>query len=278
MLNRLPAKLHWFSAIILVILFLCTFTSCQQKTQTESPLNVLFIGNSYTSANSLPTVFQKIAFDAGRARPEVKSDTPGGYTFKEHLDSSATRSMISGHHWDVVIMQEQSEVPSAAQVMPEVNKNFLDGAKGLYKLIKDSNPDSRIILFETWARHADLWTNGAIVPDRDGKSPADMLQRLKAGYEEAAQSAVRLEGPPIEIARVGELWDINYKSISPIRLHDSDGSHPNFAGSYLAALDIYVTVYGIMPEKLNYRGSLEKDQAEWLRELVSHNLPNIQNQ
>lgn len=175
-------------------------------------------------------------------------------------------------------MQEQSEIPSAAQRMPEVKKSFLDGFDGLYNLVKESSPEARVILFETWACNADLWSNGTADPVRDGKSPADMLQRLKAGYEEASQSVTSRGDPPVEIARVGELWSINYNSASVIRLHDSDGSHPNFAGSYLAALDIYSTVYGTVPVELNYRGSLGKNQAEFLKDLVNRNFPNVQEQ
>ena len=277
MIRRLRPKLFWFLAIIiLVIISLFALFSCQYKIPKENPLNVLFIGNSYTSTNSLPTIFQKIAVSAGYARPIVKSSTPGGYTFQEHLASSATRSMISSQHWDVVIMQEQSEVPAAAQTMPEVNKSFLSGFEGLYELVKESNPEARVILFETWARNANCWSNGTVDPLRDGKNPSDMLQRLKAGYEEASQSMINQGEPPVEIARVGELWGINYGSASPIRLHDSDGSHPNFAGSYLAALDIFSTVYGPLTKDLNYRGTLEKNQAYYLQNLLIQNYSEIQ--
>jgi hypothetical protein len=277
MIRRLRPRLFWFLAIIiLVIVILFTLFSCQYKIPKGNPLNVLFIGNSYTSANSLPTIFQEIAVSAGYTRPVVKSSTPGGYTFQEHLASSATRSMISSQHWDVVIMQEQSEVPAEAQTMPEVNKSFLSGFEGLYKLVKESNPEARVILFETWARNADLWSNGTINQVLDGKNPSDMLQWLKAGYEEASESMISQGEPPVEIARVGELWGINYSSAYPIRLHDSDRSHPNFAGSYLAALDIFFTVYGPITKDLNYSGTLGKSQADYLQNLLIRNFLEIQ--
>lgn len=261
---------------VLLIITLLTLFSCHQNNSTEHPLSVLFIGNSYTSANSLPTIFQEIAVSAGHARPTVESDMPGGYTFAEHFMSSTTRSMISDQHWDIIVMQEQSEVPSAAQTMPEVNKSFIDGFDGLYQLVKESSPEARVILFETWARNADLWSNGTANPVWDGENPSDMMQRLKAGYEEAAQSVVNQGEPPVEIARVGELWDINYRSNTPIRLHDTDGSHPNFAGSYLAALDIFATVYNQLPKDITYHGTLGEKEADILKDLVSRNFPVIQ--
>jgi hypothetical protein len=112
----------------------------------------------------------------------------------------------------------------------------------------------------------------------DGKDPTDMTQRLKIGYEEAAQSVLTQGGYPVEIARVGELWNINYNADTPIRLHDSDGSHPNFAGSYLAALDIYATIYGQVPKDLTYYGSLDKKEASILIDLVRQNFPEIHEQ
>jgi hypothetical protein len=277
MIRRLRPKLFWFLAIIiLVIVSLFTLFSCQYKVTKGNTLNVLFIGNSYTSTNSLPTIFQEIAVSAGYAGPVVKSSTPGGYTFQEHLASSATCSMISSQHWDVVIMQEQSEIPSAAQTMPEVNESFLSSFEGLYKLVKESNPEARVILFETWARNADSWSNGTPDPALDGKNPSDMLQRLKAGYEEASESMISQGEPPVEIARVGELWGIHYGSTSPINLYDPDGSHPNFAGSYLAALDIFSTVYGPITKDLNYSGTLGKNQADYLQNLLIRNFSEIQ--
>jgi hypothetical protein len=249
-----------------------------QENSTEKPLRVLFVGNSYTYMNSLPTIFQEIAVGAGHPRPIVESDAPDGYTFAEHLASSSTRLMISKQTWDVVVMQEQSEIPAIAQSKPEVNMSFVESFDGLYKLMEESSPEAQVILFETWARNADLWANPTADLLLDGRDPADMTQRLKAGYEEARQSVLTQGRYPVEIARVGELWDINYHSDTPIRLHDSDGSHPNFAGSYLAALDIYATIYGQVPKDLTYYGSLGKEEASILMDLVRRNFPEIHEQ
>ena len=250
-------------------------------TPEDSPLSVLFIGNSYTAANSLPDLFADVAESAGFARPAVKAYTPGGKTLGGHLSDARTRSLIHdgpavGQQWDVVVLQEQSEMPVAAQTNPAVNKSFLDGAAGLYELVKESNPVARVILFETWARHAAWWSSGHAEAARDGINPADMMQRLKTGYEQASQTMAGPGGAPVPIARVGELWAINYNSASPIMLHASDGSHPNWAGSYLAALDIFSTIYHASPQNVEYRGPLTRAEAAALRSLVSRNFPNIQ--
>jgi hypothetical protein len=206
----------------------------------------------------------------------VKSSTPGGYTFQDHLNSSETPALIASQPWDIVVMQEQSEVPAESQTIPEVNQSFISGFQGLYKLVKASNPEARVILFETWARNADLWASGTAYIALWGNNPSEMMERLKAGYEEAAQSVAGEGQPPAEIARVGELWDIDYSFDSPVRLHDTDGSHPNFAGSYLAALDIFSTVYGPITKNIDYCGTLDKNQADFLQNLVIQIFPEIQ--
>jgi len=279
--TRIQSKLLLSLTLIMIILgvvFLFLILSRSQENSTEKPLKVLFIGNSYTYTNSLPTIFQEIAVNAGHPRPMVESDVPGGYTFAEHLTSSTTRSMIFNQTWDVVVMQEQSEIPAMAQSDPAVNESFIKSFDGLYELVEESSPAAQVVLFETWARNAELWANATSSLMLHGKDPNDMTQRLKAGYEEAAQSLLTQGGYPVEIARVGELWNINYNSDTPVELHESDGSHPNFAGSYLAALDIYATIYGQVPKGLSYYGSLSKKEASILIDLVRRNFPEIHEQ
>jgi hypothetical protein len=273
---------RWLLVIILLgfTALLSFFVWHGNKTPKGLPLSVLFIGNSYTSANSLPDVFAEVAASAGYARPTIKSYTPGGQTFQGQLTDINVKTLITNgpandQHWDIVVLQEQSEVPAAAQTNFAVNKSFLDGAKGLYQLIKDTNPKARVILYETWARYSDAYKLKQTDPTRDGYNSADMAQKLKAGYEEAARTMVGLGESSVTIARVGELWEINYNSSSPIRLHGSDNSHPNFAGTYVAALDIFSTIYDISPQNVTYYGTLPKTQVETLRNLVSRNFPDI---
>jgi hypothetical protein len=67
--------------------------------------------------------------------------------------------MISKQTWDVVVMQEQSEILAIAQSKPEVNESFIESFDGLCKLMEESSPEAQVILFETWARNADLLAN-----------------------------------------------------------------------------------------------------------------------
>ncbi|MBS1688716.1 MAG: hypothetical protein JSS96_08325, partial [Bacteroidetes bacterium] len=72
---------------------------------------VLFIGNSYTYTNNMPSMLQSLAAEMGDTLVFNQS-TPGGYTLEEHCSYSPTISLILSQQWDIVVLQEQSELPS----------------------------------------------------------------------------------------------------------------------------------------------------------------------
>ena len=71
----------------------------------------LFIGNSYTSVNEMPGWVAQIASSKGDSLFNDQK-TPGGYTFKLHSQDTLTRAAISSRPWDLVILQEQSQLPA----------------------------------------------------------------------------------------------------------------------------------------------------------------------
>lgn len=74
------------------------------------PIHVLFLGNSYTSSNSLPSLVSQFACGMGN-NIVYDSYTPGGYWFLNHKDDPGTLSKINSTNWDFVVLQNQSQVP-----------------------------------------------------------------------------------------------------------------------------------------------------------------------
>ncbi len=72
---------------------------------------ILFIGNSYTYVNDLPTMFTNFALSTGDTI-STDSSTPGGHTFNNHTQNSTTISKIMQGNWNYVVLQEQSQLPS----------------------------------------------------------------------------------------------------------------------------------------------------------------------
>ena len=106
-----------------------------------------------------------------------------------------------------------------------------------------------------------------------GDNPAEMQLRIRTWYQRAAA-----QRKDFIIAPVGDAWELNYKNPNALRLHRSDNSHPQFAGSYLAALVIYATIYHPPKLELSYRGNLTEAEAKHLQNLASRQRPDAKNE
>jgi len=225
---------------------------------------VLFIGNSYTHVNKLPDVFAEVVKSAGLKVPVIKSETPGGQTFKQHLTvQPKSLAAIDEGKWDIVVLQGQSQEPALAEVNPTIRKDFVESAAALCQRVRAKSPQVRIVFYETWARHADSWaTKGKDYNANVGKDPAEMQARLRLWYGNVAKANDALVAP------VGDAWERNYQSKQPYRLHVADNSHPDFTGTYLAALVMYKTIYQPKDVAVAYRGKLSEEEAKTLQALV----------
>ena len=105
--------------ILFFLLPICITTlASAQLTQ-----KVLFIGNSYTYFNSMPSMVSQIATSTGNTLI-YDSHTPGGATLYDHANNSTAETKINSNDWDYVVLQAQSQEPSwrawqvASQVLP----------------------------------------------------------------------------------------------------------------------------------------------------------------
>jgi hypothetical protein len=249
-------------AICLANVFFLTALCAAEK----APTKILFIGNSYTGNNQLSTIFKEVVSSAGHAAPMIKSSNPGGKTLEQHLGFKNTLTLIEEGGWDVVVIQGQSQEASMAHDYENMRKSFMEGGKALSEMIYRKSPQARIVWYQTWARHADYWK--AKAPDiAVGKSPDDMMERNRKSYDELAKN-----NPKSTVARVGDAWALYYKAHPGKDLHVGDNSHPTFAGSYLAALVIYQTIYQPPTMKMDYRGNLTESVAAELQKTAAANV------
>jgi hypothetical protein len=233
----------------------------------ERPERVLFIGNSYTGVNQLPKVFGEVVKSATGTAPQIKSATPGGQTLLQQLSQKPSQALIEEGNWDVVVLQGQSQEPALAEVDAKIRQDFLDSAKKLVDHVREKSPKARIFFYETWARHADFFKKDAQAAALGG-NPTEMQARLRHGYLEAAQ-LTKAEA----VVPVGDAWELNYQKPELHRLHAVDNSHPNFAGTYLAALVFYKTIYHPADLKIAYREKLSEEEAHYLQGLAQEVKP-----
>ena len=227
---------------------------------------VLFIGNSYTSVNNLPKIYQDIVASTGVVAPEVSAVTPGGRTLEQHLSNADTLQLVDQGQWDVVVLQGQSQEAAMSEPFANIRASFLKGAKGLCARIKAASPKAKIVFYQTWARHADYWNNPQ--PDLNlGKNPGEMQSWNQKWYR---QAAAENHGPVV--APVGDAWQLNYLSAHPVRLHAKDNSHPALSGSYLASLVLYATIHPSAKLNISFRANLSDAEAAHLQGIASQSL------
>ena len=204
-------------------------------------MNILFIGNSYTYFFDLPSLFADLCRANGHDI-RVDSVTCGGRRLHENLNafcngfnpddeySKKISELVEETENDVLFLQEQSCLPYHN---PEL---FFAGAVGLSSIIGAW----RTILYATWGR-----MDGSEDLDYFGWTRLSMTQGL---YDSYCQAAQLIHG---EVSPVGLCFAALVESHPEINLYDPDKSHPSYAGSCVAALSHYKTVFGEMPRDLS---------------------------
>lgn len=224
---------------------------------------VLFIGNSYTSVNNLPKIYQDIVASTGAVAPEVSAVTPGGRTLEQHLSNAKTLQLVDQGKWDVVVLQGQSQEAAMSESFANIRASFLKGANGLCARVKATSPKAKIVFYQTWARHADDWNN----PKTDlnlGRYPREMQSWNQKWYRQAAT-----ENHGSVVAPVGDVWQLNYLGAHAMRLHAKDNSHPALSGYYLTGLVLYTTIHPSAKLSIPFRGKLSDTEAAYLQGIAS---------
>ena len=217
---------------------------------------VLMLGNSYT-AMTKDEVGAFLKADGAEAFV-LKARCPGGWTLAQHAADRASLEMIDDPEgWDVVVLQEQSQLPGLAMLGAGDTRDTFDaGAPELAKRIRKHHPQARILLFETWARHPGPDKNRAL--DAYDGDPARMQEALKKGYQHLARKIRGAEVVPVGQAFAKWLAD---PANAAVRLHRPDNSHPSQAGAHLTGAMIYRAVTGrdpaASPHRPDFKGAAE---------------------
>jgi hypothetical protein len=204
------------------LLFLLLMAAACGLAQTENPLRVLFLGNSYTYYNNLPDMVAALSQSTPGRRIEAKSVTRGGATLADLWRLTNGLEVLRGGTWDTVVLQDQSTL----------GQNYVDGRWGVndpaghVKWAKFWNTEiqrkeAKTLLYLTWAR----------------KAHPEFQTGLNYAY---ALSAGELGAT---ISPAGLAWKRMRELHPTLELFDPDGSHPSPVGSYLTAC-VFLEVLG----------------------------------
>ena len=213
-------------------------------------MKILFIGNSYTYFNDMPTLFSRLCGCNGK-QAQVFSVTKGGRKLLENLDSTdqTTRELeavVQQNPMDVVILQEHSVLPIT---------DFDRFSANIKSLMEKIGP-ARYVLYQTWARKA-----GAEFLQEHKLTPRTMAVKLQEAYAKVADTVGADRAP------VGQCFLEISETHPEIDLYDPDLTHPSYAGSCLSAMTHYRTIFGEIPGDLSCFG-LSKEIKQVFLETV----------
>ncbi|MGD8276978.1 MAG: hypothetical protein PVH00_03080 [Gemmatimonadota bacterium] len=217
---------------VLLATALAWFVTAPAASQApRDTIDVLYVGNSYVYVNNLPGLVEGIS--AGLDGPLVRGagHTHGGGTLRGHIDDGHlpaifARGPAGREGWDWIVLQEQSTLgtrydPDTGELgSPDA---FHGAARELVGRIRAAG--AKPALYMTWAKQP---------------FPAQSETLSLTYHSIGAELGVPVVG-------VGEAWAEVLRARPDFNLYLSDGSHPNPAGSYLAACVIYATLTGHSP-------------------------------
>ena len=183
-------------------------------------MRILFIGNSFTYVNDLPSMVAEIL------GAQVGRNLCGGAYLYQHVDPAdelyaITHKLLTEEKWDYVVLQDQSRGPITHPA------DFSRVVSILSSMIRQSG--GKPVLYETWA-----YEEGSETLASTGLSFAEMQQKLTDGYRLAAEANRAL------IAPVGQVFAA---ARATTQLYDAgDHYHPSPAGSRLAAETIAAVI------------------------------------
>jgi hypothetical protein len=204
----------------------------------DQPIKVLFIGNSYTYVNNLPSLLTQLAASTSKPKTlETQMLALGGATLKTHWDHENALEVLKQGSWNYVVLQEQSMLPL---IEPETMYQY---ARLFDAEIKKVGADT--VFFLTWAR----------------QNTPETQRNLSDAYMKITRQLDAVVAP------VGIAWQKAHEKDSNISLYDADGSHPNLLGSYMAACVFYGILYNESPVgSTSYQSlGLSESQASFIQ-------------
>lgn len=248
---------------------------------------VLLIGNSFSqnATKYLPQMAKESNIKLVFGRAEM-----GGCSLKRHWDSvvvnqadtnrgkayqgKSLRQLLAAQKWDVVTMQQYSLLSGDAE-------SYMPYAKNLFDLVKQYQPQAKILIHQTWAYRADAKSFGNISAGKKAQSQQEMWQKSRAAYQLLAQHLGGLGIIPSGDAFHQVATNVNWRfkkdpdfnettAIFPKLPNDQnslnvgyiwsgdkklnfDPNHANDAGCYLAGMVWYKVVLEQELSQLNFK-------------------------
>ncbi len=230
-------------------LFISIFLLCILRVGiANDTTKVLFIGNSFTSYNNLPSLFYQTAWSANKP-VKVLSHMPGGVSVGDiaqgtsaHMNNPTVYQLIRAEDWDYLVLQDNQGrfCLSYGQFPP--SSLVIEG----HKKIRDS-----LLYYHPCAKV--LWFTGFGPKDGYmpyGNSGIALIDSIYQNYEYMMDSLGQI------IAPIGAAFKRVITNYPSINLWSADDTHPSLAGSMLSSHIIYSTIFKSTPLQSNFNAGL----------------------
>lgn len=226
-------------------------------TWSQQTKEVFFIGNSYTNTGNIPELIKQIAASAGD-HLNYTAHTPGGTTLQQHASNPVVAETIEQGHWDYVVLQEQSQLPSFPAA--DVNNMVMPFAAQLSNKIKQSNPCTKVTFYMTWGRkYGDAQNCPMWPPVCTYEGMDDLIHQTYISMAEANNGIV---------SPVGAVWRYLINNYPDLDLYSNDESHPSLIGSMASAYTFFSVFFKKSPYESNFTNSLPIDIISAIKEAV----------
>jgi hypothetical protein len=187
----------------------------------------------------------------------VDAVTHSGYTLRMHWQKGLARERIARGSYHFVVLQDHSLRPiDRAAEFDDYGQRFARAAV---------SAGAAPVLYQTWAPGPRSHFYRARA--KRGHDPIDadhVTTRLEHAYGELARREAA------HLAPVGRAFARAVQAHRDVELYGADGTHPSWAGSYLAACVLYGTLTGKDPRDATYvPWELKGTPAPLLREVAA---------
>ena len=220
------------------------------------PLKVLFIGNSSTYYNDMPSMFYNIAVSSG-INLSVTSVTKGGWTMAKFMDPTDSGGKLvaeafANDDYDYVFLQDYTTHSTLKRT------SFYTGIRGVAAIAEADG--AKVILYHGIARpdEHEFYTESG---DAYGYNTESFIKSCAGAHEAIAEEM------GYALSRGGTAFLYVYQNYrDKITLYASDNAHPSAEASYAIALTHFATLFGRSPIGIEYTAGFDAETAAILQE------------
>lgn len=217
----------------------------EKPNASNRKINVLFVGNSKTYTNELPTQFQKLAESLGNeVNAERTSNAWGGRTLNDFMEedgpSNDLKNKVKEKKWDFIVLQEQTDASLSSTQLTE-------SASSIIQYVRENSNEDVIPIFAAWS----------VLGDFDEASYNKAI-----GNYEAAQAQ---NGG--DVAYIARALIECHKQYPEITFFQDDNLHPTMEGTYLAACCIYGAIYETETKGAKFKAGISEEDGTHIQEI-----------